>query len=128
MPRYQRHLFVCVNERPPDHPKGCCAAKGSGRVRELLKAGLKARGLSRRVRANVAGCLDACEFGTTVVIYPEGVWYGGVTEADVEEIIERHVIRGEVIQRLLMPPYAGSTAKLPPLEPAPVLGPPETIR
>lgn len=116
MPRYQRHLFVCVNERPPDNPKGCCAAKGSRQVRDLLKLELRTRGLNHLVRANAAGCLDACASGTTVVVYPEGVWYGGVTVADVEEIIERHLIRGEVIERLLIQPRAGDPVKLPPLD------------
>jgi (2Fe-2S) ferredoxin len=100
--RYQRHIFVCLNERPPDDPKGCCAAKGSREVRDLLKDELKRRGLSRFVRANTAGCLDACEHGASLVIYPEGIWYGGVTKDDVHEIIDRTIILGEVVQRLLM--------------------------
>ena len=119
MPRYQRQLFVCLNERPPDAPKGCCSAKGSRQVRELLKEGLQARGLSRQVRASAAGCLDACASGPTVVIYPEGIWYGGVTAADVEEIIEKHLVRGEVVERLLIPQYAGGPTKFPPLDPPP---------
>ena len=115
MPRYQRHVFVCTNKRPAEDPKGCCSAKGSEAVRSLLKQRLKERGLNRIVRANSAGCLDACGFGVTVVIYPEAVWYGGVKVQDVEEIIEKHVIGGEVVERLVMPAYAGGPAKFPPL-------------
>ncbi len=103
MSRYQRHVFVCLNERPSDHPKGCCLRKGSAEVRDVLKEELKKRGLAPIVRANNAGCLDACEYGITMVIYPEGIWYGGVTKEDVEEIVERTIINGEVIQRLLLP-------------------------
>ena len=55
------------------------------------------------MRANASGCLDACEFGVSVVVYPEQVWYGGVTTADVDEIVERHLIGGEVVERLRMP-------------------------
>lgn len=117
MPPYQRHIFVCVNERPADDPKGCCSAKGAEGVRALLKDGLKARGLSKVVRANAAGCLDACATGTTVVIYPEGIWYKGVTAADVEEIIEKHIIKGEIVERLLASPREGGPAALRPLEP-----------
>jgi len=117
MPRLQRHIFVCINERPPEDSRGCCSAKGSEQVRDLLKDGLKARGLSKIVRANAAGCLDACATGTTVVIYPEGIWYGGVTAADVEEIIEKHVIRGEVVERLLVRPQDGGQERLRPLDP-----------
>ncbi len=103
MARFQRHIFVCVNERPPDHPKGCCSRKGSVEVRDQLKAELKRRGLAPIVRANNAGCLDACEYGVTMVIYPDGIWYGGVRPADVGEIIDRTVIGGEVIERLVIP-------------------------
>lgn len=120
MPRFQRHLFVCINRRDPADPRGCCAAKGSEEVRAALKASLKARGLSRIVRANAAGCLDACAYGATVVVYPEAVWYGGVTPADVEEIVERHVIGGEVVERLLMPAFPGGPTRHAPLSaPAP---------
>ena len=103
MSRYQRHVFVCLNEREPNHPKGCCHAKGSEEVRDTLKAELKKRGLSHIVRANNAGCLDACEHGITMVIYPEGIWYGKVQKEDIEEIIDRTILNGEVIQRLLIP-------------------------
>ncbi len=102
MSRYKRHLFVCTNERPAGHPKGCCSTRGSGLVRDRVKEELKKRGLSRIVRGNAAGCLDACEHGVTMVIYPEGIWYGKVTPDDVPEIIDRTVLRGEVIQRLLI--------------------------
>lgn len=103
MSRYQRHVFVCINERPSGHPKGCCLEKGSAAVRDTLKSELNKRGLSGLVRANNAGCLDACEHGVSMVIYPEAIWYGHVTKDDVVEIIDRTVINGEVIQRLLIP-------------------------
>ena len=102
MSRYQRHVFVCINERPAGHPKGCCLEKGSAAVRDALKAELAKRGLAGIVRANNSGCLDACEFGVSMVMYPEGVWYGGVTVADVPEIVEKTIVRGEVIDRLLI--------------------------
>ncbi len=103
MSRYKRHVFVCVNRRPPGDPKGCCYEKQSEEIRNLLKTELKRRGLGAVVRANNSGCLDACEHGPTIVIYPEGIWYGKVTIEDVPEIIDRTIIGGEVIQRLLIP-------------------------
>ena len=117
MPSFQRHVFVCINERPPDHPKGSCKAKGGVDVRDKLKAELKARGISTEVRANNAGCLDQCERGVSVVIYPEQVWYGGVTVDDVAEIVERHIVHGEVVERLLMPeqPHLGGRRTFPAL-------------
>ena len=100
---FEHHIFVCENRRPAGHPKGCCAEKGSERIRSLFKEELKARGLKGTVRANSAGCLDQCEHGVTVVVYPEATWYAGVTEADVVEIIDRHIVGGEPVARLLMP-------------------------
>jgi (2Fe-2S) ferredoxin len=61
---------------------------------------LHRRGLSKQIRANTAGCMDACEFGPTLVVYPDNVWYGGVKPSDVTEIIERHLIGGEPVERL----------------------------
>ena len=104
MATFQRHVFICVNQRPSEDPKGCCAAKGGAAVAEAFKKKLYARGLKRIVRPNKAYCLDQCARGVTVVIYPEGVWYGRVTVDDVDEIIERHVIGGEVVERLRIPP------------------------
>ncbi len=102
MSRYKRHIFVCLNERPKDHPKGCCLTKESAGVRDALKAELVTRKIAGTVRVNNAGCLDACAFGPSLVIYPEGIWYGGVTRDDVAEIVERTLINGEVIERLLI--------------------------
>jgi (2Fe-2S) ferredoxin len=103
MPSFQRHVFVCTNERPADDPRGCCKAKGGVEVRDKMKAELKARGISKLVRANNAGCLDQCERGVTVVVYPEQVWYGGVTVDDVVEIVDKHLVGGQVVERLLIP-------------------------
>ena len=106
MPVYDHHIFVCENQRVAGHPKGCCADKGSPEVRSRFKALIHEHGLKGRVRANAAGCLDQCASGVTVVIYPEGVWYAGVTLADVEEIFARHILRGEVVERLVLPERA----------------------
>ncbi len=100
MPRFEKHIFVCENKREPGHPRGCCSEKGSIAIRKKFKERLKELGLNTKVRANVAGCLDACEFGITVVVYPEQVWYGGVRSEDVEEIIQSHIINNHPVERL----------------------------
>jgi (2Fe-2S) ferredoxin len=117
VPNFQRHVFVCINERAPDNPKGCCKLKGGIDVRRRLKAELSARGLSKIIRANESGCLDQCKNGVTVVVYPEQVWYGHVTEADIPEIVEKHLIGGEVVARLLLPdqPHLGERTMFPAL-------------
>jgi (2Fe-2S) ferredoxin len=118
MPRYERHVFVCVNRRDPGDPRGCCAERGGEEVRARLKAELKARGLLGRMRVNAAGCLDQCKRGCTVVVYPEQVWYGRVTPEDIPEIVEKHLIGGQVVARLLLPdqPHLGGRTSFPALE------------
>ncbi len=98
--RFKKHIFICENSRPDGHPRGCCSSKGSKELKELFKNRLKELGLNSKVRANSAGCLDACEYGPTVVVYPEQVWYGGVTTADIIEIVESHIIGGKPVERL----------------------------
>ena len=106
MAGFTRHVFICVNERGPDDPRGCCKARGGDAVAAAFKSKLHGRGLKRIVRANKAGCLDQCAQGVTLVVYPEGVWYGHVTPDDVDEIIERHILGGEPVERLVLPPEA----------------------
>ena len=103
MARFRHHVFVCENRRPEDDPRGCCACKGSEEIRAALKDELKRRGLKSLVRANASGCLDACAHGPSIVVYPEGVWYGGVRLEDVPEIVEQHLIGGRPVERLLNP-------------------------
>ena len=100
MKRFEKHIFICENRRPEGHPRGCCAEKNSPDIKELLKKRIKELGLNTSVRANTAGCLDACEHGVTIVIYPEQIWYGKVTVDDVEEIIQQHIINNSPVERL----------------------------
>ena len=100
MSRFRRHVFVCQNERKPDDPRGCCTGKGSADVLDRLKEQVHARGLKKEIRINKAGCLDQCALGISIVVYPEGVWYGHVTLADVDEIVEKHLVGGQPVERL----------------------------
>lgn len=100
MPPFLRHVFVCENRRDSGNPKGCCASKGAQEVRSRLKKLAFDAGLRGKVRINSAGCLDQCEGGVTIVVYPEGVWYGGVTADDVEELFREHIQNGRPVERL----------------------------
>ena len=113
MANFQHHLFICTNQRPAGNPRGCCDPDGLGSFQLQWKRELAARGLKGEIRANRAGCLDQCEHGPTVVVYPEGVWYGKVTPEDIPEIIERHLIGGEPVERLRLAPSCINTSSCP---------------
>ncbi|MFQ5733099.1 MAG: ferredoxin [Planctomycetaceae bacterium] len=100
MPAFTHHIFVCCNRRSPGHRRGCCDPDGGEELRNAFKAEVKSRGLGPLVRANKAGCLEQCEHGPTVAIYPQGIFYGGVTLADVPRIIEETIENGKVIAEL----------------------------
>ena len=106
MAQFKHHVFICINERAADDPRGCCASRGGAEVAKAFKMKLYERGLKRVVRPNKAGCLDQCAAGVTCVVYPEGVWYGRVTVEDVDEIIDSHLIGGKPVERLVIPPEA----------------------
>ena len=103
MAKFTHHIFVCCNQREPGHSRGCCDPEGGERLRELFKNELKKRKLGALVRANKAGCLDQCERGPTIVIYPQAVWYGNVQPADVPRIVEETVVQGRILDDLLIP-------------------------
>lgn len=100
MSRYRLHFLVCTHGRSGDDPRGCCSAKGSQAVLGALRKGIAERGLRGELRANASGCLDQCAAGVSVVVYPEGTWYGGVREADVEELLESHLGGNGPVERL----------------------------
>jgi len=100
-PYYEAHVFCCTNERAPGHPRGCCMEKGAVELRDYMKKRAKALGLES-VRINNAGCLDRCELGPSVVIYPEGVWYSCPTKEDIDEVLETHLVKGDRVERLML--------------------------
>jgi len=82
---------------------------GQAKLQKLFKLKLAERGLKGTVRSNQSGCLDQCEHGPNIVVYPEAVWYGGVTEADVDEIIDSHIVGGKPVARLVLAPECVNT-------------------
>ncbi len=101
---YGAHLFVCCNLRPDGHPRGSCAAKGSEKLRDYMKARAREMGLGLpKIRVNTTGCLERCERGPSMVIYPEGIWHEIETNTDVDAVLERHVRGGGRVAGLSMP-------------------------
>jgi (2Fe-2S) ferredoxin len=110
MSKFEKHIFICGNQRPAGHPRGCCDPTAKAELQKLFKQKLTERGLKGRVRANQSGCLDQCEHGPNLVVYPEAVWYGGVTLADVDEIVESHIVGGHPVERLMLKDECLNTA------------------
>jgi (2Fe-2S) ferredoxin len=97
--RYDKHVFICTNQRVNSERPSCGEAHGMELVKAFKKE-IKDRGLSVNMRAQKAGCFDICELGPSVVVYPEGVFYGKVQLSDVMEIIEEHLINDRPVERL----------------------------
>lgn len=100
-PPYELHVFVCTNRRPEGAIKPSCGPRGGDAIRAALKKAVARRGLNTKIRANAAGCLDVCEEGPAIVVYPEGIWYVGVGAEDVDEIVESHLLGGRPVGRLV---------------------------
>ena len=103
MPGFQHHIFICTNERDESASRPSCLPKGGKKIKSAFKDAIKEAGLKHRVRANEAGCLDQCEHGPVVVVYPEAVWYGFVHIKDVDEIVTEHLLHGRPVERLRLP-------------------------
>ncbi len=116
---YARHLFFCTNRRAEDADRPSCENCGASRLRAYAKTRIKELGMAGAggVRVNTAGCLDRCEEGPCLVVYPEAVWYTYVDEEDLDEIIESHVINGRPVKRLFLPEPPETVARV---IPAPV--------
>ncbi len=99
-PHYQRHVFFCVNQR--DGGRNCCANHAAADCREYAKQKIKAAGFhgNNMVRVNQSGCLGRCAEGPVMVVYPEAVWYSYVDREDIDEIVEQHLLGGEIVERL----------------------------
>lgn len=97
--RYEKHVFICTNQRVNSERPSCGEAHGTELVK-AFKNELKERGLNFTVRAQKAGCFDICESGPNVVVYPEGVFYGRVQLSDVPEIVQEHLVNDRPVERL----------------------------
>lgn len=103
MARFQKHIFICNNKRKDDDPRGCCVGRGCLDLIDYAKGRVKEMGLKGKVRVNKAGCLDACQHGPALVVYPDEVWYSPKTPDDMEEILQEHILNDRVVERIKIP-------------------------
>jgi len=99
-PYYQQHVFFCMNQRDGGRP--CCAERGAQIAQEHAKRRIKELDLNGhgKIRINKAGCLDRCDEGPVLVVYPQGTWYTYVDTHDIDEIIDSHLVKGNIVERL----------------------------
>ena len=100
-PKFDKHIFICTNDRGLNHPRGDCVKCGGLDIRMRFVYLINKHGLKGKVRANKSGCLDVCEIGPAVVIYPQNIWYTGIAIENVVEIFERSILKNEVISHLV---------------------------
>jgi len=103
MSKPQRHVFVCTQNRPAEHPRGSCASKGATAVLQAFWGELQKRQAYEKIAITNSGCIGPCEQGANVLVYPEAVLYRGVTPADVAEIFTSHLEGGIPVERLVAP-------------------------
>ena len=109
MPKPEKHVFVCTQSRPPGHPRGSCGEKNCNEVMEEFIMQLQGVAAAERrahafnkVQVTATGCMGPCTEGPTVLVYPEGIMYGGVSKDDVNTIFEEHLLGDQPVERLLM--------------------------
>ncbi|MEJ2141954.1 MAG: (2Fe-2S) ferredoxin domain-containing protein [Gammaproteobacteria bacterium] len=103
MPKPEKHVFICVQQRPPGHPRGSCAEKGCGEIYEEFMNELQVRNCFDKVAITNTGCLGPCMTGPSVLVYPEGVMYGITNKEDVKEVFDSHLLGDTVVDRLKVP-------------------------
>lgn len=104
MLKFDKHIFICTNQRAPGSEKPSCGETHGMEIVDAFRKKLKEKKLQIKVRAQRAGCLDVCSYGQTVAVYPEGIFYIGVEPSDVDEIIDEHFINNRPVKRLMLSP------------------------
>jgi (2Fe-2S) ferredoxin len=99
MPRPRYHVFICVQQRPPGHPRGSCQPRGGAEILQVFVAELQRRDSFDRVSVTQSGCIGPCDSGANVLVYPEGILYGNVRKEDVAEIFQQHFESGVPVDR-----------------------------
>jgi (2Fe-2S) ferredoxin len=97
---YDKHIFICTNQRAAGAQRKSCGEAHGMEIVDAFKKKLKELNLPIKLRAQKSGCLDICDFGQTLVVYPEGIFYVGVELCDVDEIIHEHIINDRIVERL----------------------------
>ena len=98
--KYKKHIFICINERPEGAQRQCCGKETGMAIAQRFKVLIKEYKLRMSVRAQRASCFDICEDGPIAVVYPEGIFYKGISVNDVDEIFEQHILNNRPVKRL----------------------------
>lgn len=103
MPKPEKHVFVCTQKRPPGHPRGSCGERECAAVMEEFLWQVQHKALYETIRVTATACMGPCGEGPTVLVYPEGVMYRGVSKDAVNRIVDEHLIEDRPVKSMLMP-------------------------
>jgi (2Fe-2S) ferredoxin len=103
MPKPEKHVFVCTQNRPQGHPRGSCASSGCADVMNEFMAEIQNQNLFDKIGLTNTGCMGPCMMGPSVLVYPEGIMYGKVSKEDVKTIIEQHLLGNKPVEKLIVP-------------------------
>jgi (2Fe-2S) ferredoxin len=103
MPRPEKHVFICTQNRPQGHPRGSCGSSGSAEILNEFMNEIQSHNLFETIALTNTGCMGPCMIGPSVLVYPEGILYGKVKKTDVKTIVEQHLIGGVPVANLVMP-------------------------
>ena len=103
MPRPDKHVFICTQNRPQGHPRGSCASKGCADIMTEFMNEIQSRNLFEKIGLTNTGCMGPCMVGPSVLVYPEGIMYGNLQKSDVKTIIEQHLLGDEPVTELMVP-------------------------
>ncbi len=103
MPRPDKHVFICTQNRPQGHPRGSCTNKGCADIMTEFMNEIQSRNLFEKIGLTNTGCMGPCMVGPSVLVYPEGIMYGNLQKSDVKTIIEQHLLGDEPVTDLMVP-------------------------
>lgn len=99
---YDKHIFVCTNQRAPGSAKRSCGEATGLEIVDCIKRELKEKGITGKFRIQKSGCLDVCDHGPALVVYPQGTFYKTIDVKDIPELVQKEFVEDTRLERLVL--------------------------